>query len=213
MKNKTIFKTIALALMCSPLLVSAAIYTRQLELGMSGSDVTSLQSYLAQDASIYPEGLVTGYFGPLTKAAVARFQGRNGISTVGRVGPQTLAFINNLMNGGNTGGITSNNQRVIQAANVSVSSSAATVSWNTAIPTTASVYYSTSPISISEKTDSTLLGINAPVVVGHTDIQTSHSTNISGLLANTLYYYVIYVRDGQGTEHILLPATFTTSVN
>jgi len=63
---------------------NAATLTRQLELGMRGDDVSSLQTFLAQDVTIYPQGLVTGYFGSLTKSAVSNFQARNGISTVGR---------------------------------------------------------------------------------------------------------------------------------
>lgn len=45
-----------------------------LRFGMSNSDVTRLQTLLAQDPSLYPEGLVTGYFGTLTRQAVIRFQ-------------------------------------------------------------------------------------------------------------------------------------------
>jgi len=45
-----------------------------LSLGMTSAEVTSLQQGLKQDVSVYPEGLTTGYFGPLTKAAVIRFQ-------------------------------------------------------------------------------------------------------------------------------------------
>lgn len=40
----------------------------------SGDKVELLQAWLAKDPEIYPEGLVTGWFGPLTKAAVIRFQ-------------------------------------------------------------------------------------------------------------------------------------------
>src|SRR4051812_19343034 len=79
---------------------SAATLTRQLQLGMSGQDVSALQSFLALDSSVYPQGLITGYFGPLTKAAVIRFQTKNGISAVGRVGPITMNAINSQMGGG-----------------------------------------------------------------------------------------------------------------
>ena len=41
-----------------------------LDFGERNSDVTSLQQFLAADVSVYPEGLVTGYFGSLTRAAV-----------------------------------------------------------------------------------------------------------------------------------------------
>jgi len=48
--------------------------TSDLFLGMTNNEVKILQEGLKQDTDIYPEGLVTGYFGPLTKAAVIRFQ-------------------------------------------------------------------------------------------------------------------------------------------
>ena len=52
---------------------------------------------------MYPEGLVTGYYGNLTKLAVGRFQIKYGIVTstgdagYGNVGPKTRAKINSLL--------------------------------------------------------------------------------------------------------------------
>jgi len=74
--------------------------TRQLQEGMQGNDIRALQQMLATDAEIYPEGLVTGYFGPMTKRAVQKFQQRAGIDQVGRVGPQTLSRINQIFQEG-----------------------------------------------------------------------------------------------------------------
>lgn len=76
--------------------------TRELDQGDEGDDVHSLQAYLAQDSALYPQGLITGYYGPLTTAAVRRFQEKYGISPVGRVGPQTLAKLNELMGAGSS---------------------------------------------------------------------------------------------------------------
>jgi len=45
-----------------------------LTVGSTGAEVTALQKYLAQDKDIYPEGKITGTFGPATEAAVKRFQ-------------------------------------------------------------------------------------------------------------------------------------------
>jgi hypothetical protein len=70
---------------------------RQLGKGMSGEDVKLLQEILATDPSIYPEGLVTGFFGSLTEDAVRKFQAKNGLEQAGRVGPQTLERINKLL--------------------------------------------------------------------------------------------------------------------
>ncbi len=49
-------------------------FKRNLVQGSQGEDVTKLQECLAQDPEVYPDGEVTGYFGPKTKAAVIRFQ-------------------------------------------------------------------------------------------------------------------------------------------
>lgn len=46
---------------------------------------------------VYPEGLVTGYFGSLTEKAVKRFQTKYGIEQTGFVGPQTRSKLNSLI--------------------------------------------------------------------------------------------------------------------
>jgi peptidoglycan hydrolase-like protein with peptidoglycan-binding domain len=66
----------------------------QLREGASGEDVKLLQEILAADPNVYPEGLVTGYFGKLTAKAIKRFQEKNGLEQVGQVGPKTLAKLN-----------------------------------------------------------------------------------------------------------------------
>lgn len=70
-------------------------FTRNLSLGSQGSDVSDLQSMLAQDPSVYPSGAITGYFGPLTEKAVTLFQEKNNIasSSTGFVGPLTRNFL------------------------------------------------------------------------------------------------------------------------
>ena len=70
--------------------------TRNLFRGISGDDVTALQELLATDPEIYPEGLITGFYGPLTEQAIIRFQEKFGIEGVGTVGPITRGTINKL---------------------------------------------------------------------------------------------------------------------
>ena len=70
----------------------------QLREGVTSDDVKVLQSLLAAEQSIYPEGLITGFYGRLTTAAVKRFQQKHGLSTVGFVGPKTLEKLNELLN-------------------------------------------------------------------------------------------------------------------
>jgi len=49
-------------------------FTKNLKRGVIGDDVKNLQELLSKDPDIYPEGLVTGYFGSLTESAIKRFQ-------------------------------------------------------------------------------------------------------------------------------------------
>jgi len=71
-------------------------------------EVSLLQIFLANDPDIYPEGLVTGYFGPLTERAVQRWQARMNIVSSGTpattgygvVGPRTRAVLNSYNAGG-----------------------------------------------------------------------------------------------------------------
>lgn len=70
---------------------------RDLKEGMSSEDVRALQELLAADREVYPEGIVSGYFGPLTAKAVKKFQMKHGIEAVGMVGPKTRAKLNTLV--------------------------------------------------------------------------------------------------------------------
>ena len=67
-----------------------------LKQGTEGDQVKVLQTLLALDASIYPEGKVTGFFGPSTRKALERFQRKNGLSAVGVVGPKTRDLLEGL---------------------------------------------------------------------------------------------------------------------
>lgn len=64
---------------------------RHLREGMSGDDIKTLQAILSKYPDIYPEGLITGFYGPATARAVKRFQEREKLEAVGFVGPKTLA--------------------------------------------------------------------------------------------------------------------------
>ncbi len=50
------------------------IFTKILKKGDIGEEVKQLQEFLKSYPEIYPEGLVTGYFGPLTEKAIKKFQ-------------------------------------------------------------------------------------------------------------------------------------------
>ena len=61
-----------------------------LKIGSSGEDVSKLQSFLSKDGSVYPQGLVTGYFGTDTQEAVQRWQMLQGIVATGT--PQSTGY-------------------------------------------------------------------------------------------------------------------------
>ena len=198
---------VGLIMLSTPFLSNAATLTRQLEIGMSGSDVTDLQTFLAQDRTIYPQGLVTGYFGPLTKSAVSNFQSRNGISTVGRVGPITLAAINAQM-GGIVGGVDVSAPFII-GTNASVSNNSATVSWTTSELARGNVFYSTSPLVEYEYPHT--VSVSGNTALTDNNLRSNQSVAIGGLSSNTLYFYLVYVSDASGNVSITLPSSFRTN--
>ncbi|MEK9207323.1 MAG: peptidoglycan-binding protein [Patescibacteria group bacterium] len=77
----------------------SAVFETDLSPGMQNDDVKRLQLLLATNKEIYPEGLVTGFYGDKTVEAVKRFQLKYGvIKTVtdtgaGLLGPKTRAKI------------------------------------------------------------------------------------------------------------------------
>lgn len=60
-----------------------AEFSRTLTIGTRGEDVRTLQEFLANYTQFYPEKLVTGYFGPLTQAAIERFKAEYDIQEAG----------------------------------------------------------------------------------------------------------------------------------
>jgi peptidoglycan hydrolase-like protein with peptidoglycan-binding domain len=172
---------------------------------MSGPDVSALQTFLAADATLYPQGLVTGYYGFLTKAAVSNFQARNNIPTVGRVGPMTLPVLNAQM----AGGVSTGEAPIISSVGVSASSTTAAVSWNTNGLARGIVYYSTSPLTLNEHANS--VDVSGTAAMTDTNLKTYQSVALMGLQANTTYYYLVYATNSAGNVSITWPTTFRTS--
>lgn len=196
-------------LMTFPSLTHAATFNRELQIGMSGGDVSALQTFLAADPSIYPQGLVTGYFGFLTKAAVSNFQSRNGISAVGRVGPITLAAINRM---GSIGGSSDVSGPVISSISAGVSTSSATVSWATNEETISTLYYSIAPIYMSESpSNANAVSVSGnSIVSANSGLRTSHTVNVRDLQANTKYNFVVHSYDQSGNVSVTWPSSFQT---
>lgn len=74
---------------------SCGVFVRNLTVGSTGTDVVALQSYLETKGFLtIPVGVSKGYFGPLTRSALARYQASVGIApAVGYFGPITRADV------------------------------------------------------------------------------------------------------------------------
>lgn len=70
--------------------------TRALAFGSKGQDVSDLQEFLKNFPDIYPEGLITGFFGHATENAVKRLQKKHGLENAGIVGPRTREKLHKL---------------------------------------------------------------------------------------------------------------------
>lgn len=196
----------------------------QLDFGEKNADVTSLQAFFKDNAAIYPEGLVTGYFGSLSRSAVQRFQSQNDIVSsgsaastgYGRVGPTTKDKINSLINQGGWGG--SNMSDVsgpwIYATNKSVSNTSATFTWNTNENASGKVFYNTSPVTMNEG-DINSVGFgstNGSVAINDNLARLSQQVTLTNLVPNTTYYYVIVSTDLAGNVSVWNPnTTFRTN--
>lgn len=190
----------------APSVARADTLNRQLEVGMRGDDVSALQAFLAKDSTLYPQGLVTGYFGFLTKAAVSNFQERNGIAAVGRVGPATLPVLNFQM----AGGVSSNNVApIISSTAINMGSNSAVVNWNTNELAKGVVYYSNSPLTTYERTNS--VDVSGSAAMTDNNFRTAQSVSLGNLSSNTTYYYLVYTTDQDGNVSVTWPSTFRTT--
>lgn len=207
---KTASLVIGFALLCAPLFnARAATLTRQLQFGMSGSDVSSLQEFLARDSSIYPEAKVTGYFGTLTRNAVMNFQIRNNISVVGRVGPMTLIALNAQMSGMSSGN--GGYSATISGVNVAPGRTSAVISWNTNEAAKGIVYYSVNPLTTYEYENS--VSVSGDTAMTDTSLRYSQNISIQNLNPNTTYHYLVYTTDQDGNVSVTGPLTFKTLSN
>ncbi len=180
--------------------LAAAAFTENLSLGSNGEQVRALQIFLATNKNIYPEGLVTGFFGKITEQAVIRFQRTNGLDQVGRVGPKTREILNKLTKESLI--LETNNLYVPQIFQISTSTAydTAYIFWTTNKNTKSTLWYSNmtpvNTVSANKIEDATF--------------NTSHSVNISGLSPDTIYYYVIKVFDSKNNVATSTELSFTT---
>jgi hypothetical protein len=71
---------------------SRYLYSGMTAYGVSDPEVIALQQRLKTDG--FFTGSATGYFGPQTKAAVEKYQKKNGLSVIGVIGPATRTLLN-----------------------------------------------------------------------------------------------------------------------
>src|SRR5947209_1279374 len=98
MKKLLLAPALVLALLSAAPLISSAqttnancsIVTRNLSLGLAGTEVSALQRFLTDQGFNVS---IVGRFGPQTRAAVKLFQSAHGISATGTVGPMTRQLI------------------------------------------------------------------------------------------------------------------------
>jgi len=69
-----------------------ANFTRTLSYGSYGEDVKTLQRRLTSED--FYNGVISGYFGTMTRAAVRRYQAVHGLSQTGTVNSATIAILN-----------------------------------------------------------------------------------------------------------------------
>lgn len=232
-------------------------FLRSLKRGMSGDDVKDLQELLAQDPEIFAAMHITGYFGPMTEAALKKFQKKHGIDAIGVFGPKTQAKILALFAGrelppgiiarlglatssttpgsgivtvchkpagsaqqtlviavpalgahlahGDTVGVcagsatTTPDTTAPSLTNItsSVSTSSATISWNTNENANGTVLYGLTTSYGSSTTQSAMT--------------TSRSLTLTGLTPSTLYNFVVKSSDSAGNTATSSNMTFTTS--
>ncbi len=61
--------------------------------GETNDTILKIQTLLATDPLIYPDGITSGFYGPKTQDAIRNLQARFGMDPVGVVGPSTAALI------------------------------------------------------------------------------------------------------------------------
>jgi peptidoglycan hydrolase-like protein with peptidoglycan-binding domain len=187
---------------------SAAPLTTQLGLGSTGANVSALQKYLATSPTLYPAGIVSGYYGQLTRTAVMQFQLANNISPVGNVGPMTFAKINQLMANGVT--VLDPNAPIIYSSSVSTTQNSASITWSTNENAFGKVHFDVSPIVMYESSAAMTEPQTSGTVVSEQGQFTSHSITLTNLNAGQTYYYSTEVSDPTGNVSVTLPSSFTT---
>lgn len=188
--------------------VNAQTIMQQLSLGARGNEVIKLQTFLAQDRTIYPEGIISGYYGPLTQKAVVQLQVSYGLPQAGRVGPLTIARINAAITSGLGLDV---NAPIIGNVTLQPTRGGATIIWTSNESARAMAYYDASPLILTEaQTMLEMPLVSGTAMTNDSGLRTAHSVTIQGLQPGTVYHYVTKSTDASGNATFTWPATFRT---
>ncbi len=182
-----------------------------LKYGSRGTSVTALQQFLASNSDIYPAGSVTGYFGPLTKAAVIQFQLSYNLNADGIAGPNTKGKANSIIASGL--GMDLFAPAINNLSVASVSGNNVNVSFSSNEPVKTAVFYDTNAINWSNWDDAAIT-LSTPNISGASKVDDSFSLNkqltLSNLSANTNYNYVVTATDQSGNTSVVWPKVVRT---
>jgi len=211
---------------------------RNLKPGMSGDDVKTLQEFLSTDPSIYPEGLISGYFGKMTEKAVKKLQKKLCISQVGQVGPQTMRRINELLEegAGESGEHSANAEDgkhvpkgLLTAPGIQkklCATSNATTTPDTIAPIITNLIATGTTATATQIKWTTNEKANGKIWYGATtsittatptamvslnEYDLSHVLTLSGLTPTTTYYYIAVSADKAGNATTSVQQSFTTA--
>ena len=154
---------------------------RELGVGSTGDDVKFLQKFLAAMPDLYPEKLVTGYYGSLTKKAVEKFQKKYVLTINGRLDASTYKKINERWAADNTPIISAMKSQTLGPTGV-------LVSWKTDQPATTKIFYSNSALPEGKT-----------LVISDSHLSLDHAIEINHLTNSTTYYYTAVSGNSTGT--------------
>lgn len=179
--------------------VDRAVFVSALKIGSKGAEVMALQSLLKGQNNIYPEGLITGYYGPATQRAILRLQKVNGLEQVGFVGPKTRALLNKIASEGGQN-YSYLYPQIIELNATSTGPNHMYVFWSSNKPTTGELFYATQ----------TPLASTTPWVYLETSRSLTHATNLNNLATGTTYYFQVKITDQFGVSSTSTEKSITT---
>jgi peptidoglycan hydrolase-like protein with peptidoglycan-binding domain len=148
--------------------------------GTRSDEVRMLQTLLAKDSQIYPEGYITGYYGVLTSAAVGRFTSRHSKPSL---------FVESISAPRIFGIIATSTARTM------------TVAWKTDVPTSAKIWWgSPGPLDAERMT---------PISAGGFS-EDHRAEFAGTIYATTTYAFIISASDKNGDTSITAEQIYVT---